>query len=436
MNKKLVTLDILPYHSQLHGGPWSCDGLWHNAASDQHEPFFYLCARNCLEQAGFSLSVERFEQIDKSKPWFINLGVLLHNWDAHRSIFDILPQDLLQELISGKAYLIINNENEYWTETILKPLYHQCQINPIVPIDKIFLLSGASMISEVNERYVKDNNLPFKIKVLYSPHMNVLNLEGYLDFLLRPDKTVKSKRFNTLNREWRLHRPAYVAMLAGLGLIDHAHLSLGAQSDFIRQINQSEGWYHYLNRIFVEQKELYNRPKNCKVFDLIFNGIEQIHDKIPICLDVEEFDTNYAKWEYTPVDYMKDSYFHVCSSTFFFQWQEQSPGWHEKEWKPILIKQPHIIKGRPHMLKLLRSFGFLTFGKWIDESYDGIEDDWDRLYAIAKETERLCNLYDNELDYIILDMKNTLDYNYEVLVNKKWDLFFYGGDLKNLVSYL
>ena len=88
------------------------------------------------------------------------------------------------------------------------------------------------------------------------------------------------------------------------------------------------------------------------------------------------------------------------------------------------------------MLKLLRSFGFLTFGKWIDESYDGIEDDWDRLYAIAKETERLCNLYDNELDYIILDMKNTLDYNYEVLVNKKWDLFFYGGDLKNLVSYL
>lgn len=436
MNKELVTLDLLPYYSQLHGGPWSCDGVFHNDKLDKREPFFYLCARNSLESAGFSLSVKSLDEIDKTKSWFINLGITLHNWDATRSIFNVIPQELLKELISGNAYLIMNNENEYWTETILHPFYDQYSMNPIIPLEKIFLLSGASMIHEVNEKYVKENNIPYKVEVLYSPHMNVLLIEGYLDFLLRSNKPNKSKKFNTFNREWRLHRPAYVALLAGLNLLDQAHLSLGAQSEFIKQINQGEGWRDYLYRMFLDQKKQYNRADDCRVFKLIFDGIDKIYDKIPICLDVTEFDTNYAKWEYTPVDYMNDSYFHVCSSTFFFKWQEQSPGWHEKEWKPILVKQPHIIKGRPHMLKLLRRFGFLTFNKWIDESYDDIEDDWDRLYTIAKETERLCNLPDYELDKMLLDMQNTLDYNYEVLVNKKWDLFFYGGDLKNLISYL
>lgn len=436
MNREFVTLDLAEYHEQLHGGPWTCDGVWYNDRFKHNEPFFYLCARNSLEGLGFSLSIKKFNQIDKNCPWFINLGILLHNWQTDQSVFDVIPDELVHELNTGKAYLILNNENEYWTETILRPFYDQYHKNPRIRIDKMFLLSGASMIHEVNERYVKEHNLPYKIKVLYSPHMNVLYLEGYLDFLNRPEPNLKSKKFNTFNREWRLHRPAFVSLLAAMDLLDHAHLSLGAQSQFIREIQQGEGWRHYLLRIFQEQKQIYNRPNDCKVFKLIFQGIESICDKIPICLDVTEFDTNYAKWEYTPVDYMKDSYFHICSSTFFFNWQEVSPGWHEKEWKPILIKQPHLIKGRPHMLKLLRSFGFLTFGKWFDESYDDIEDDWDRLYAIAKETERLSNLSCTELDAMLLDMKNTLDFNYEVLVNKKWDLFFYGGDLKNLVSYL
>lgn len=436
MNKELVTMDSYPYFSTVNDPAWSLNALSNNTENNYWEPFFYLCLRRSLESLGYTVTVKKFEDIDKSRPWFINLKIIGHAWGNHPGVFSVLPNEWLQQLNSGNAYLIINNEDEYWTESLLKIFYYQFKKDPAIPLHKILIISGASLIHDVHKRYCKENKIVNPVKILFSPHMNVLFNEGDLKFLLRPDQPVKTKKFNTLNREWRLHRPSFVAMLAGLKILDQGHLSLGASSIQIKQANDNGGWKKYLLDTFNAVKNANPRPYNDPVFKLILQGIEIIHDRIPICLDQSEFDTNYAKWEYTPVDYMKDSYFHVCSSTFFFKWEEESPGWHEKEWKPILIKQPFIIKGRPGMLKLLRRFGFLTFDKWIDESYDEIENDWDRLYAIAKETERLCAIPDQQWDAMLVDMQNTLDFNYEVLINKKWDLFFFGGELKNLISYL
>lgn len=436
MNKELVTLDMQPYFNTFTDPGWHLTALSNNTEKGYWEPFFYLCLRRSLESIGYNVTIKKFEDIDKTKTWFINLKIVGHTWTPEASVFSQFPVEWMNELIHGNAYLIINNEDEYWTESLLNLFYQQYEKNPIIPIEKILIISGASMMHEVHKKFCKAKGIKKPVKILFSPHMNVLWNEGDLHFLLKPNKPVKTKKFNTLNREWRPHRPAFVAMLAGLNLLEKAHLSLGVQKWHIKDAEAQGGMRNYLLNMFQTLQKSSFRPSNCPYFKLVYEGIEKIHDKIPICLDYNEFETNYAKWEYTPVDYMKDSYFHVCSSTFFFKWQEVSPGWHEKEWKPILIKQPHIIKGRPGMLKLLRRFGFLTFDKWIDESYDEIENDWERLYAIAKETERLANLSDEEWDSMLVQMQNTLDFNYDVLINKKWDLFFYGGELKNLINYL
>ena len=54
----------------------------------------------------------------------------------------------------------------------------------------------------------------------------------------------------------------------------------------------------------------------------------------------------------------------------------------EKTWKPIMVGHPFIILGNKDSLKYLKSLGYKTFDKWIDESYDDILDENERRGAI------------------------------------------------------
>ena len=47
----------------------------------------------------------------------------------------------------------------------------------------------------------------------------------------------------------------------------------------------------------------------------------------------------------------------------------------EKTWKPIMVGHPFIMVGNKNNLKFLKDLGYKTFDKWIDESYDDIEDE-------------------------------------------------------------
>ena len=54
----------------------------------------------------------------------------------------------------------------------------------------------------------------------------------------------------------------------------------------------------------------------------------------------------------------------------------------EKILRPIACGHPFILAGGPGSLAVLRKYGFLTFNPYIDESYDDIQDDQERLTAI------------------------------------------------------
>ncbi len=436
MNKEFVTLDNFPYVENSKINSWSLTGIDFYSEGNYWQPIFYLCLRKPLEELGYTVTVKTFDDIDKTKPWFININPEPWKWNNEKSVFDELPSEWIKELKFGKAYLIVNLENEYWTETFYRGFYQQYDMNSNIPLQKIFLLSGSPIIDETHRDFCVKQKRDKCANVIYSPHQNVMFDQLDVEKIFAVEKPIKSKKFNILNREFRWHRPSFVCLLAELDLLEKGHISLGANSNLISSVNEYGGWKKYISEKFLSFRSLYENHENKFVFERMLSGLELIHDKIPICLDMEEFDTNYCRFEYTPVEYMRDSYFHICSSTFFFDFEEISPGWHEKEWKPILAKQPFLILGRPGMLKLMRRFGFLTFSRWIDESYDDIKDDFKRLWVLSREVKRLCELPDHEWDRMLTEMKNVLDYNYETLMKKKYELFFYGGDLKNLISCL
>jgi hypothetical protein len=68
----------------------------------------------------------------------------------------------------------------------------------------------------------------------------------------------------------------------------------------------------------------------------------------------------------------------------------------EKSLRPIACGRPFIIAATPGSLAYLRSYGFETFGEFIDESYDTITDPVSRLQAIVDVMHHVSNLPQQE----------------------------------------
>lgn len=437
MNKEFVVLNLEPYIPLLEDTAWSPYAFYYNHDNNTNEPFIFLCMRKNIESMGIECVVKHFDLIDKYKPWFINIVTNNRVVSDNETVFDCFPPEWISHLRDGKAYLIINNENELNTFSLCHNVYNELGKKKLIPHNKVFVLSAAALIHQVHKEFCLTNHIKNPVKMLYSPHQNVAFYDSDVQFVDNNFQNIqKTKKFNILNREMRLHRPFFVSLLAEKGLLEKGHISLGARSDTIDHVIKTGGWQQYLRDELLTVKNQFAELKHNTVLDQIYSGIDKIHDKIPMCLDKTEFDTNYVSYGHIPLEHMRSSYFHITSCTYFFKFNEVSPGWHEKEWKPVLVKQPFLMLGRPGMLKLMKRFGFMTFSKWIDESYDEIEDDWFRLQALANETERLSSLTDSEWDNILNEMSNVLEFNQRLLIDDRWKVFFFGSDLKNLISYI
>jgi hypothetical protein len=106
---------------------------------------------------------------------------------------------------------------------------------------------------------------------------------------------------------------------------------------------------------------------------------------------------------------ISDAYWHVVPETVFYY---QKLHLTEKIFKPIVSKRPFILVGATNNLQYLKSYGFKTFSKYIDESYDAEPDNEKRLTMIANELEKLCNLSVIQQHEMFLDMQDTLNFNY------------------------
>jgi hypothetical protein len=122
------------------------------------------------------------------------------------------------------------------------------------------------------------------------------------------------------------------------------------------------------------------------------------------------------------------AFWHIVTETVYFL-----PKLHltEKTFKPIAVKRPFILVAAPGNLAYLKSYGFKTFDRWIDESYDQEQDHYVRIEKITAEIKRLCELSPDELRAMYEEMKPVLEYNYdyffngfkEVIVNELVDNF-------------
>jgi hypothetical protein len=122
----------------------------------------------------------------------------------------------------------------------------------------------------------------------------------------------------------------------------------------------------------------------------------------------ELFNNDWGEIYLNPRTYL-DTYFSLVTETVFdYPYSFRT----EKIWKPIAIGHPFIVASNAGYYRDLHQLGFRTFGNLIDESFDSIDNNQQRLERIAQVVEDLCQ---QNLSSFITAAQETCKYNQQLL---------------------
>jgi hypothetical protein len=315
---------------------------------------------------------------------------------------------VLNDLVHGDLYLAMCNSHEAF-HSVVNEIYQIAVIGLSIPEHKILLLSeSADIYTEVT--HVASRLGKQEIKVVWtrifewSATCYIRNRATQKKILYDPKLTERpfSKSFLNFNRRWRLHRPTLVALLLANNILDKGHVSLAP----IEGRNWENIWWSIESYHSEEIKSIISPHKN------------DICNLPPLYLDTTSLEINRAALTEDEEYLYHDSYFSVVSETNFY---DDQPGrfLSEKIFKPVAMEHPFMVVSRPHTLDVFKELGYKSFSPYINESYDTIEDNSERLLAIVNEIKRLSLFSPTELSEFLINVKPICDYNFKILLTKK-----------------
>jgi len=106
----------------------------------------------------------------------------------------------------------------------------------------------------------------------------------------------------------------------------------------------------------------------------------------------------------------------------------------EKTWKVVACDRPFIAMSTPFFIKGFKQLGYKSFSPFINEDYDNIINNRQRLKAIIEEIERLSRLPKDQFDKIVVGCQEITKFNKNLLIEKQANLKF-NDDFKWLEDY-
>ena len=230
---------------------------------------------------------------------------------------------------------------------------------------------------------------------------------------------IKNKKFLCYNRNVKAHRLYITAMLMSKNLIDTGFFSMYYRGGQEHGLHEDTRYMHNLLEKYFPN-----------TWEFAADILEKNYDKFPLTLSLKG--TNlHCMHEITPEDFAHydDAYFGIITETKYFH---DNPTdlfllksdlsldgylFSEKTYKFIAGKLPFIMVGVPGSLQALRELGYQTFHPYINEAYDTIQNDEDRMLAIIDEIERLCGLSDEKWLIIQEKLQGVVEHNFNVLKN-------------------
>jgi hypothetical protein len=131
---------------------------------------------------------------------------------------------------------------------------------------------------------------------------------------------------------------------------------------------------------------------------------------------------NTSNETYDPNYYVTRFNDKVCLDTFFsviseaqYEDTQRTIFLSEKIFKVMMCSHPFMVLGNKHSLKELKKLGYKTFDKWIDESYDEM-DDCARFEKIIDNLKKIVSIKDKiswfkEMEDVIKHNRNQIKVN-------------------------
>lgn len=365
-----------------------------------------------------------------------------------------MREDHLQEVKDKKAFLVYEMFLESG-ESYVKWMYIKC-IKRGIPPEQIIIVGSSLDFQAHSEKYA----VIFNCKPMTNVYYTFFERNTKRRFLLDSIKDKKidknsnlkilesltsqgvkftdplninkfEKRFIFLNHLPRVHRLFLLCLLNSCDLIKNGYVSF---------LSMYSRWGDI--KLENEIKKMFSDTAK---YDQVIKGIN-ITEKIPLYVDdlshlVElKGIKGSGKWMSgagvgnpanlslnTLHDYINHSFVNIVSETYFsndktrYIWNGnlENRFLTEKTFKSIAFKQPFILVTLPKTLEMLRSLGYKTFSPIIDESYDLIEDDGERLYKIFLEIKRLCEVDEKTLEEYRMKLIPIIEHNYNLLMTRK-----------------
>ena len=288
------------------------------------------------------------------------------------------------------------------------------------------------ILEKVNEfsRCLKDPDYDYWVNYRNEPQIG--RAQGKKSTILSHDEfkeNIKSEKkdFLTFTRHWKLHRLLVLDLLHELGL-DKSLISW----------NKNE-----------YSKSLENKfLKVCDNKDLL--DLMKSTNRI---LDIEDI-TKIAGYGFESKELYLNSYLSIVTESLFFQKTNDdgnpdvlenielnkknknvtfiSGFISEKIWKAIGHSHPFIFVGPPNSLKYMKEkFGFKTFDKWLDESYDLELNDWKRWEKIRNTIYNFSTKTVEEKQQFLMDVSPILEHNQNIFLSLDKNKY-----IRDIVSFL
>ena len=225
--------------------------------------------------------------------------------------------------------------------------------------------------------------------------------------LVSPDQRKLKKKFISFNRitsGLRAYRSLLIAELADRNLLKDGYVSFNDTCS--EGGNYKENLFHLVERNLIDE--------SCAVTTT--NIIDRLELPLRVDYQTEKFIPNHS-FVLSAVEQTQESFCYLVTETCYWERKKHLT---EKVFKPIVSKMPFVLVGPAHNLKYLREYGFKTFDRWIDESYDDIEDPVLRMKAVGETMTKICNHTESELYDILQEMAPILEHNYNLFYSNEF----------------
>jgi hypothetical protein len=285
--------------------------------------------------------------------------------------FSCISENYLDDIRNGKSKILLLFTYEGYSGMEGNKdfeIIEEWRIKSNLPKNSIFYLCG----NLLSENIIIERNLGFKAKgISYFEPWN-----KYRGDVMTFEPTDDKFLFLSYNRQYREHRIKFIIDLLEKNLIDKGLISFNKIHNVSHDMNDN-----------VKDFLLNKTP-------LTIDTMPELKYNLAINITIEDFKRTF-------ISVVTETLVDV--GTLFFS---------EKIWKPIMVGHPFMVYGNEGSLKYLKSLGFKTFDKWIDESYDNEPDKDKRSELIVNELEKFSLKSLDELKKIREEMFEVCSYNY------------------------